>query len=297
MKFHITQSSGLVLLVLMLMMGPQLYAYPLSATTEKSLNGGSPVADSIETAAELPALVFAENSGNSFLSRVFSAILQSEKQESLQTSEALPSPTVLPEKEEVVIREDEVSASPQEPERSNSALRFILFFGALGISWALIALLTFRLFSLRQQKSELSIETVTITSTGYQILGDIAAANNKFQLAEQCYRKIAEKESYNKEIHYEIGKALFQAERYQEAIREFQIALGCEIVSTDIYGFLAKAYQAINQSERAAQYSQKAMQFKNPMPAPRKKETRNVIPLQKRLKNPKAPRQAHKLSA
>ena len=281
MRYEMCRSGRIVFLILSLMVCSRLNvnAESYSAKTQESPLQAMPAASHVPV-VDMPTLVVVEGSGSSFLSRVVNSVLLPAEQNSGQNSDTKRSPVEPTTQKE----------SSSEPPHSASALRSLIIIGSLGISWGLIVLLALRLVFLKKSSPRGPIETDIISPTSYQILGDIAAEHHKFQLAEQCYRKIAEKESYNKEIHHEIGKALFYAERYNEAIKEFHIALGSEIISPEIYGFLARAYQAVKQPERAVQYSQKALQYHAPIPALRKKEARNVIPLQRRLKIPKTPR-------
>lgn len=104
-------------------------------------------------------------------------------------------------------------------------------------------------------------ENQIIMSPDYKILGDLAAREGKLQLAEQCYRKIAELEPYNRNIHYGIGEFLFRTERYTEAIKEFHIALGSEIIIPEIYAYLGYAYLANDQPGKAEEYYRKALEL------------------------------------
>ena len=69
------------------------------------------------------------------------------------------------------------------------------------------------------------------------------------------------RDSYNTDIHYAIGKFLFQSGRYQEAIREFTLYLKNELILPEVYFYLGYAYLMIQNLSKAEEYYQKALEI------------------------------------
>ena len=104
-------------------------------------------------------------------------------------------------------------------------------------------------------------EKDTISATEYKMLGDFAVKQDKLQLAERCYRKVAALEPYNLKIRYELGGLLFQSQRYKEAIREFTIYLRDEIIDSDVYAYLGYSNIVLGNWTRAEKYYQKFLEL------------------------------------
>jgi tetratricopeptide (TPR) repeat protein len=131
----------------------------------------------------------------------------------------------------------------------------------LVMSLVIILVLTTRLICLKKGLTTDKAMSDTIIPSDYKILGELAAEHGRLQLAERCYRKVAELDPYDKNIHYKIGEFLVQTKRYAEAIKEFHIALGSEIILPEIYAYLSYAYLETKQLEKAEKYYHKVLEL------------------------------------
>ncbi len=154
----------------------------------------------------------------------------------------------------------EESTSPRLSQISGSSINQRLL-SALVICVGMICLLFFtNLFTLfTRHPSSRKIMNLAIMPTEYKMLGDLAIEHGKFQLAERCYHRVSELDPDNTQIHHEIGELLFQAGRYAEAIEEFEMALTSSVIMPEIYAYLACAYQAVRQPDKAETYYQKTL--------------------------------------
>jgi len=160
-----------------------------------------------------------------------------------------------------------MSPSPLTPSASQPDLVHHAFLSiwllpiGLVISLVIILVLTTRLIYLKKGLTKDKTMTDIMIPTDYKILGELAAEHGRFQLAERCYRKVAELDPYDKNIHYKIGEFLVQTKRYAEAIKEFHIALGSEIILPEIYAYLTYAYLETKQLKQAEKYYHKVLEL------------------------------------
>ncbi len=129
----------------------------------------------------------------------------------------------------------------------------------LAASLALNGILLIALVVSRRKKTRSRDERHLIMPEEYNKLGDLAAEQEKFHLAEQCYRKVAELDPNNTSVYDDIGKCLLRTEQYADAINAFHTALSGKLIEPDVYVYLAYAYLAAGQLNEAEEYYQKAL--------------------------------------
>jgi Flp pilus assembly protein TadD len=134
---------------------------------------------------------------------------------------------------------------------------------AIAVCLLAILLLLIQLLLLKKRLRKIEQPVVdSLRAADYKVLGDLAAEQGKSHLAERCYRKMIDMEPYNRNIRYELGLFLFQAERYREAIKEFSVYLGAEIVDSEVYGYLAHAYLVTENLGKAEEFYKKSLEVK-----------------------------------
>ena len=188
-------------------------------------------------------------------------------------TESSPTPSPLPEESAGQHSGGAETSSGETSQKAESRLEKIMSsFGggvnlglliAVGICLLVILLLLILLLLTKKRLAKAGRSVVdTLRSADYKVLGDLAAEQGKTHIAERCYRKMIDSEPYNRNIRYELGLFLFQVERYREAIKEFSIYLGSEIVDSEVYAYLAYAYLATENLSKAEEFYKKALEVK-----------------------------------